>query len=304
MFYKLSRLGIAEIRTQSKNSQHGGSSLFKSWKGLLIKKEASKSKDIIKKMESDAMKKIEKDNQKKEYQLRKFKIRNKIMNFFSLKSSRKFCAFYTVTFPLNIPDEIAYKLLNTWLTRCRKLQGLKSYLWVAERQKNGTLHFHLITNNYMNIREVNEYMKIALKNAKKKDLLYCEDKVLEKYNGVDVDNLYHSKRHKKKNKRLSKIEAQRKLMYYLSKYVTKNETKSKKLPWHCSRDISALFISVNYSEYSENEIFKLVSDNPEAVKSFHNEYFSFHYFLFTPEEKYFVSLNEINEKVYQYYNQN
>ena len=28
-----------------------------------------------------------------------------------------------------------------------RIFGLKSYLWVAERQKNGTLHFHLITHN-------------------------------------------------------------------------------------------------------------------------------------------------------------
>jgi hypothetical protein len=36
--------------------------------------------------------------------------------------------------------------------------GLSTYLWVAERQKNNTIHFHLLTNDFMEIRIVNEFM--------------------------------------------------------------------------------------------------------------------------------------------------
>ena len=36
---------------------------------------------------------------------------------------------------------------------------------------------------------------------------------------------------------------------------------------------------------------------PNAVLSFHDEYFSFHYFLFRPAESYFKELNEINARI-------
>jgi len=50
--------------------------------------------------------------------------------------------FITISFPPCISDRVGYRLLNTWLTRLRKWRKKMSYLWVAERQKNGTIHFH------------------------------------------------------------------------------------------------------------------------------------------------------------------
>ncbi|MBT0550815.1 rolling circle replication-associated protein [Riemerella anatipestifer] len=304
MFYQLSRLGLTEIRKKNINSQFGGSSKYKAWDNQIITKEKRGNKTIIQKMEDQAKNAGLKDNSEKLYQLKKSKIRNKILNFFTLNASKKFCAFYTITFPFGIDDDIAYKLLNTWLTRCRKECGLKSYLWVAERQKNGTLHFHLITNNYMKIGTVNEFMKTALSNAKNKGEISCRKNIIQKYNGVDVDNLYYPKKRKGKPKRLSGANAMNKLAFYLTKYVTKNDTKSNRLPWHCSRDISALFVSINYQDISTHEIANLISDNPEAVLTFNEEYFTYHYFLFKPSEFYFEDLRLINEVVYNKYHLN
>lgn len=304
MFYQLSRLGLCEVRKKRINSQFSGSSSFKCWNGQVFKKEKRSEKSILEKMEDDARnaKPVEESN--KYYALKKSKIRNKILNFFTLNASKKFCAFYTITFPFGISDDLAYQLLNTWLTRCRKSAGLKSYLWVAERQKNGTLHFHLITNNYMKIGVVNEFMKISLFNAKEKGLLKCRDNAIRRYNGVDVDNLYQPKKRKSKNQRHSRSQAMDKLSYYLTKYVTKNDTSSKRLPWHCSRDISALFVSINYADISTHEIAQLISDNPEAVLSFHEEYFTYHHFLFKPSEFYFDDLVKVNNFIYDKYHCN
>lgn len=41
------------------------------------------------------------------------------------------------------------ELLNTFLTMCRKQYPGFLYLWRAERQKNGRLHFHIITDKYI-----------------------------------------------------------------------------------------------------------------------------------------------------------
>lgn len=304
MFYQLSRLGLTEVRKKVINSQFGGSSLFKAWNNKLIKKEKRPSKYGYERLEHECMNAKPKEENQRFYSLKKSKIRNKILNFFTLNASKKFCAFYTITFPFGISDDLAYQLLNTWLTRCRKLQGLRSYLWVAERQKNGTLHFHLITNNYMKIGVVNDFMKISLRNAKKKGLLTCRDNIINRYNGVDVDNLYYPKKRRNNKKRHTRAEAMNKLSFYLTKYVTKNNTASQRLPWHCSRDISALFVSINYIDISTHEIAQIITDNPNAVLSFHDEYFTYHHFLFRPSDFYFEDLVNINNKIYYKFNPN
>ncbi|MCB4235257.1 hypothetical protein LDL59_09590 [Kaistella anthropi] len=270
-----------------------------------IRPKAKKDKSIIEEPEKEPQTNIdEKDKQKRYYKLKKNKIRNKILNFFSLNASRKFCAFYTITFPQGTTDEICYKTFNTLLTRCRKEIGLKSYLWVAERQKNNTLHFHMITNNYMPVRIVNDFMKECLRTQYNRGLINCKIKTIDSYNGVDVDNLYNSKKNRNSKERLSKEDSQRKLSYYLTKYISKNNTLSERLPWHCSRDISALFISINYSEHNQPEIVQLIADNPEAVISYYDEYFTLSFYKFQPDENYFRDLIEVNNQIFEFMNKN
>lgn len=304
MIYQLSRLGFAEIRQKNISSQFSGSSTFKAWHGAIIHKDKGPKKTVIEKMESEALKVVTDAKIKIPYSLRKGKIRNKILNFFSLNASKKFCAFYSISFPIDFPDDLGYKVFNTWLTRCRKDAGLKSYLWVAERQHNGTLHFHLITNNFMRISIVNTYMKECIRTQNKKLNLGISDRIINSYNGVDVDNIWESKRKKGDKKRLNKVEATRKISMYLTKYVSKNDTKSDRLPWHCSRDISALFISINYSDVSMLEIADLISNNPDAVISYQQEYFTMHYFKFQPLDEWFTDLYNINNQIYEKFHAN
>src|SRR5665648_393240 len=120
------------------------------------------------------------------YKLRKSKIKRKCFALSRLEKSKKFLAFYSISFPVGLSDDDAYKVFNVWLTRCRKIGGLNTYLWVAERQKNGTIHFHLLTNDHMQIRDVNGFMAIALATAKQKGVEALQSINPEKYNGVDV----------------------------------------------------------------------------------------------------------------------
>ena len=52
--------------------------------------------------------------------------------------------------------EIKYKLLNDFLTRMRTNQNLKDYLWRCEPQVNGNIHFHIITNKYINYQKIRD----------------------------------------------------------------------------------------------------------------------------------------------------
>lgn len=61
-------------------------------------------------------------------------------------------AFATLTVPpvesANDADWIK-KSLNRWLTKLRRYKPLVAYFWVLERQKNGSLHLHVLFDKYI-----------------------------------------------------------------------------------------------------------------------------------------------------------
>jgi hypothetical protein len=176
-----------------------------------------------------------------EYRINKSKVRQKMFSLFNLKCSRKFIAFYSVSFPAKATDDMCMECWDYWLSCLRKNFDLLNYIWVAERQKNGTLHFHMLTNNYMPILQVNRAMAIIINNQVLNDKCSWGSSSLDRYNGVDVDSIYNSKRHKKSGKTMNGSQVRQWLSLYITKYVTKNSEKFKHLCWHCSRSVSQLF---------------------------------------------------------------
>ena len=87
----------------------------------------------------------------------KSKVRSKIVSYANLERSKMFLAFYSISFPISLSDAHIRKIHNTVLTRLRKSNSKFSYIWIAERQKNGTLHFHMLTNTFFNIRIINYF---------------------------------------------------------------------------------------------------------------------------------------------------
>ncbi len=149
----------------SKHLVIDGEILDKSKLPKLYWRRKKKSTKLLEEENSNDVDCVVKKEEKKSYRLNKSKVKKKCHALSRLEKSKKFLAFYSISFPVGLPDENAYKIFNTWLTRCRRNSGLKTYLWVAERQKNGTVHFHLLTNDFMPIKQVNDYMTV---NRKKK----------------------------------------------------------------------------------------------------------------------------------------
>lgn len=187
------------------------------------------------------------------FKLNKIKVRNKILAYAHIKKSKRFMAFYTVSFPSGLSDYHIRKIHNTALTRIRKYRKSFTYLWVAERQKNGTLHFHMLTNEWLNVRIINHIYKKAIATQIKKDQLTDIKFNQDKYNGVDV-------------KPVSNIQGLKK---YLVKYVTKNNEKMNGLMWNCSSEISALITHL----YLDNDEFKTISSKVIYIQTmdFYNE---------------------------------
>jgi hypothetical protein len=271
-------------------SKFGGSSRFRLEDGELIEKVIRK--EAPKKNQFEKMYEKEKpileegitEDEKKTYRLNKSKVKRKCHAFSRLEKSQVFLAFYTISFPLNLSDQICYKIFNTWLTRCRNKSGLKSYLWVAERQKNGTIHFHLLTNDFMKIKLVNGFMASALKTEKKKGNEVLKEVDVEIYNGVDVKRVGNKKKG---------------LITYLVKYISKNDIRFYRLPWHCSRDVSRLFTSINLDESDEEKILALLPDDKQKyTETYEMEFVKVTGFKFTPKDEVFSDLDMMNEMIY------
>ena len=191
------------------------------------------------------------------YTLNKTKVRDKCTAFFELERSRKFCAFYSVSFPAGSKEEDIYKVWNAWLTNLRKTYGLRDYLWVAEYQKNGTLHYHLLVNVFMNIKRVNRAMGVCLFHNNMLGSL-----TIDKYNGVDV-------------KRVTSNRGA--LNAYLTKYISKGENHIyKRAAWRCSQSVSALFTSVRIDEETSIALQREFARLP--LRKYENDYAEIYFF--------------------------
>jgi hypothetical protein len=166
------------------------------------------------------------------------KIKDKATAFFRASpGNRVFC---TLTFVAPVDDGTGVSILNKFLTSARKSFPKLQYFWVAERQDNGNIHFHLILNKRLPVRRWNALWVLAQYNAglvgcgkfgdrisKEEILMRFENDTIHKvFNPLDI----------KKVKSISGLSG------YLTKYITKQKkTPFCCLPWHCSRRVSRMF---------------------------------------------------------------
>jgi hypothetical protein len=159
----------------------------------------------------------------------------------------------TVSFPPVVTDDNALQYLNTWLTVCREKLHLRQYLWVAERQQNGTIHFHILVPQYFNIVQANRAMVTVLTTQIRKGALNWNIKAAKKYNGIDIAK----DRKTKKVTNFGEPKKRRNLISYITKYISKGkkpapgtgmESGFSHLAWHNSRGFSAMFTGISLTE--------------------------------------------------------
>lgn len=221
--------------------------------------------------------------EKRTYKLNKSYVKKKLFAFFNLKCTRKFCKFVTITFPCGTSDNTAHKLLNIFTTRLRKKYDFKDYLWVAERQKNDTLHFHMVINKFMPIKEINNFMRVSINNLIKKGEIERGNGDFLNYNGIDISK---------------KIGTNLQMAKYMTKYITKNKTTSERLLNYCSISISRLFTSQVFTdtELQNLEDSALIKVNKNKI--FGNDFIDFYGVKIIKQDIVFKELFEINEFIY------
>lgn len=72
------------------------------------------------------------------------------------KLQRKYVAYRVVFVTLTLPSkqihsdkEITNKLWNQFITELKKYENIKRYVWRAEKQDNGNIHYHLLINQFI-----------------------------------------------------------------------------------------------------------------------------------------------------------
>jgi len=68
------------------------------------------------------------------------------------KNFKFLIAFVTLTLPspqFHSDTDIKDKCLNQFFVEARKKWGVKNYVWRAEKQKNGSIHFHILTDKFL-----------------------------------------------------------------------------------------------------------------------------------------------------------
>lgn len=73
--------------------------------------------------------------------------------------------FTTLTLPskqIHSDSEITRKCLHDFLNLLRKNYGLLHYVWKAEKQKNGNIHYHLTTNIFIHWKDLREMWNLCV----------------------------------------------------------------------------------------------------------------------------------------------
>lgn len=228
------------------------------------------------------------------YKLNKSKVRGRAIAFTRLKKSKKNLYFYTISFPEHLPDNQCFEVFNICLTRLRKEKMIEDYLWITERQKNGTLHFHILTNDLFSVYQMNKFVRKSLINkCLRKEFVYNLE-VLKKYNGVDIAK----NRTTKKVINLAKQKDNKLIVSYLTKYITKNNELFTRLPFHSSHSISKLTNKYLIDAYESEMIWQQYQQQNLNPKKFESDFVNLYFFSNDIDQNIFKDLDLLNESIY------
>lgn len=201
-----------------------------------------------------------------------FLSRERDVNFQNGNSYKGFrLSFVTLTLPgkqMHTHSEIVSRCLNQFLIRLRAKYGISNYVWKAELQENGNIHFHLILDRYINWKPLRYIWNQCI------NLLGYVSRYRETMEKLDFDE-YCYWRYQTGNPRAAAVKKAWKygketnwqspnttdvhsvkkvkdLVAYVSKYLSKDIAKKKTGPiadsieeltgrlWYCSQSLSKL----------------------------------------------------------------
>jgi len=159
--------------------------------------------------------------------------------------------FITLTLPSpqgNVSDkDLKSYCLQPWLKYWRRKTRGMSYVWRAERQKNGNLHFHICTDRYIYYKNIRDTW----------------NRYLNHYHFISAFESKHSHRDPNSTDVHSILKIDD-LAGYLVKYMAKLDPKEQKIDgrvWDCSNNIKkANYCTTMISSDINNELHELTAN--------------------------------------------
>jgi len=118
---------------------------------------------------------------------------------------------------------IKSKMLFPFIRNMRNVYGLRSYVWRAERQKNGNIHFHLTTDTYIPYDAIRDAWNFQQ----------------AKFHFIDEFNSRHNSEFPNSTD-VHSVQSIKNLASYLVKYMSKNEASLDTIEgkvWDCSKNL-------------------------------------------------------------------
>lgn len=175
--------------------------------------------------------------------------------------------FITLTIPdlaNGLSGKESYKLLlKPFIQTMQRVHGMRDYIWKAELQARGTIHYHITTNTFINYMHIKKRWNQLLDKA---GLMqdYKEKHGHSNPNSTDVHKVYNDEN----------IEA------YLEKYISKNENTDISIHgkvWDCSISLkSNKLFTCDLLPVNEKNIIKL--DTSSTAKAITSDFFEIIYF--------------------------
>jgi hypothetical protein len=253
----------------------------------------------------------------------------KIQNRVTGKIMKMKVSFLTLTLPstqIHSDNEIKEKCLNSFLIEVKKIYKVNYYLWRAEKQENGNLHFHLLIDKYIDYQQLRDrWNRIINKldyvdNYRNEQLKWhnqgfkVRTELLKSWPEYKQKQAYErgSKSHwnSPNSTDIHKLNEQKNIKAYVSKYISKSEWEAnhpnEPMPdnikvegriWGCSQNLSNIKGAIsNVDNALENEI-RILKESSE-VRIYKENYFQVIYF--PPGMLSRLNLNKLNS-IYQSY---
>lgn len=228
------------------------------------------------------------EKRKTTYAVNKRKVRNRLTNFVNTQQGCNALYFYSISFPPVINYEVAYSSLNSVLTSLRSRYNLKHYLWIAERQKNGTIHYHIAIFQYIKVRIINELFKGSLRNAIANGNLDWSYVACNKYNGVDISK----DRITRKPTNYASAGISKKISQYLTKYISKSNERFSRQAWNSSRTLAAVSDGIAFSVY---EVCRMFGNDVLCDTAYYaNDFCMFFAWIESPPIEFIQAMYDIN----------
>ena len=198
--------------------------------------------------------------------------------------------FITLTLPsaqVHSDQQIKSKCLNHFLTDLRRKWKVEMYIWKAEKQENGNIHFHILADKYIKWQEIKirwnqiceklDYVSVYQKNMKRYFIngFKMSDNPKDKRNEATQRKAYEkSKSENWLNPNSTDIHALYKiknLAAYLAKYLTKNVTKTDRIIRMTEIRNRVQVLNVLYDKLTNDEFFN--QGKPTEIKAIQTDIF-------------------------------